>query len=112
MQPSEISMWALLVLAVTVIPATIHNRYRRRRHTRNSNRVSNPPLTPQPIPETSPMSDLSQLPPVTERQALDAFIGAVALMRARAMPIPTLLEFADIQAQNTVPTLELATPIA
>lgn len=58
------------------------------------------------------MPDLSQLPPVTERQALDAFIGAVAFMRARAMPIPTLLEFADLQAQNVIPTPDLDSQIA
>lgn len=50
------------------------------------------------------MPSLPQLPPVTERVALDAFIGAVAFMRTRALPIPALLEFADLQAQNTVPT--------
>lgn len=55
------------------------------------------------------MHDLSQFPPVTERQALEAFIGAVAFMRSRAIPIPTLLEFAYLQAQNTVPSLAVET---
>jgi len=58
------------------------------------------------------MYDLSQLPPVTEREALDAFIGAVAFMRVRKMPIPTLLEFADIQAQRTIPSSQPLTQTA
>ena len=104
MQLFELSMWGLLISAVTAGPTMTYKITHPRSSTPNSNRVSDPhPLPPETEGAGAAESFPHALPAVTERQALDAFIGAVAMMRQRNMPIPTLLDFADIQARNTVP---------